>query len=171
MKKEFIKCMMGICVIGMMSLGMYGCRAGSSSKEPVATEAEAPGESEKSDVPEESEMPDVPEESEKEISLIGEIKEIESGQFRIAEALTGDEGDILAVPAAGVEVEEDDLKTIIYNEDTVFTFQTIWDGGAGHEEREGTADDLKEGLLVDMKGYYEDDVFHATEILISKVLL
>lgn len=162
MKKEFIKCMMGICVIGMMSLGMYGCRAGSSSKEPVATEAEAPGESEKSDVPEESE---------KEISLIGEIKEIESGRFRIAEALTGDEGDILAVPAAGVEVEEDDLKTIIYNEDTVFTFQTIWDGGAGHEEREGTADDLKEGLLVDMKGYYEDDVFHATEILISKVLL
>lgn len=183
MKKEFVKCMMGICVIGMMSLGVYGCGAGSRSEEPVPAESEALEESEKADISEESGEPESSEKNEKseepgekqeELSLIGEIKQIGDGQFRIVEAITGeseDGGDILAVPAVGGEVEEDDPKTIIYNKDTVFTFRTIRDGGASYEDRKGSADDLAEELLVDVKGYYEEDVFHAAEILISKVIL
>lgn len=179
MKRKFVKCIMGICVTGMMSLGVYGCGAGESSAEQAQTEAEAPGESEepadsdseKSEKPkgqEENEKSEIPEET----SLIGDIKEIGDGEFRIAEATVGETEngeETMIVAAAGTEVAE--LKTVVYDEDTIFTFRTIRDGGASYEDREGSEADLAEELLADMKGYYEGDVFHAVEILISKVIL
>ena len=181
MKKEFVKCMMGICVIGMMSLGVYGCGAGSRSEAPVPAESEAPKgneklidseESEKPEAQEESEKSEIPGEKPEETSLIGDIKEISDGQFRIAEATVGETengGETMTVIAAGAEAAE--LKTVVYDKDTVFTFRTIRDGGASYEDRKGSEDDLAEELLVEVKGYYEEDVFHAAEILISKVIL
>lgn len=190
MKRKFVKCMMGICVIGMMSLGVYGCGAEGGSEEAVSAEAENPEESEEKNEspktkPQETED-GAEEESEEERSekdsqetsdmqeesLLGDIREIGDGQFRVVEAITGeteDGGKTMIVAAAGAEVT--DLKTVVYDENTVFTFQTIWDGGARHEEREGSADDLAEELTVDMKGFYEKEVFHATKIQIVKVVL
>lgn len=180
MKRKFIRCMMGICVIGMMSAGVYGCGAEGGSEEPVQAEAEAPEEGKEEDVesPEDEEGEDEkspeagPEKDVHEAELMGDIKEIGDGQFRIAEATTGETEDgeeTLVVTAAGAE--DVNLKTVVYDEDTVFTFQTIRDGGASHEEREGSAEDLAKELMADMKGYYEEDVFHATEIQVIKVIL
>lgn len=105
--------------------------------------------------------------------LYGDICEIGDMQFTVTEIYmeTGENGgEIMVGLAAGAE-EESSKITVVYDENTTFVKQKIWDGGANHEEREGTAADLKKGLTAEMNGSYEGDVFHATEILIVEVIL
>lgn len=107
--------------------------------------------------------------------LYGDIWEIGDGQFTVIEIYTDkteDGGDIMVLPADGTGAQEEAPKiTVAYDENTKFIKKKIWDGGANYEEREGTAADLKKGLTAEMKGSYEGDVFHATEILIVEVIL
>lgn len=105
--------------------------------------------------------------------LYGDIVEIGENQFSVTEIYmeTGDNGgEIMTSIASGMEEEASKI-TVTYDEDTKFVKQKIWDGGAGHEEKEGTAADLKKGFTAEMNGSYEGDVFHATEILIVEVIL
>ena len=105
--------------------------------------------------------------------LYGDIVEIGENQFSVTEIYmeTGDDGaEIMTSIASGMEEEASKI-TVTYDEDTKFVKQKIWDGGAGHEEKEGTAADLEKGFTAEMNGSYEGDVFHATEILIVEVIL
>lgn len=103
--------------------------------------------------------------------LYGDIVEIGENQFTVTEIHmeTLDTGEIMVSSAP--ETEESPKITVTYDENTKFVKQKIWDGGAGHEEKEGTAADLEKGFTAEMNGSYEGDVFHATEIRIVEVIL
>lgn len=107
--------------------------------------------------------------------LYGDIWEVGDGQFTVIEIYTDkteDGGEIMAAPADGTDEQEEAPKiTVAYDENTKFIKKKIWDGGAGHEETEGSAADLREGFTAEMNGSYEGDVFHATEIVIVEVIL
>lgn len=71
-----------------------------------------------------------------------------------------------------ISAEEGSPKiTVVYDENTVFEKQKIWNGGANHEEKPATAANLQKGFTADMWGSYEGDVFHATVIRIVEVIL
>lgn len=104
--------------------------------------------------------------------LYGDIWEVGEGQFTVIEIYmdkTEEGGDIMAAPAD--DSDEAVKITVIYDDNTKFIKQKIWDGGANHEEREGSAADLQKGFTAEMNGSYEGDVFHAAEILIVEVIL
>ncbi|MBD5550532.1 MAG: hypothetical protein HDQ96_05055 [Lachnospiraceae bacterium] len=105
--------------------------------------------------------------------LYGDIYEVGDMQFTVTEVYreTFDDGaEIMAASAEGAEDGASKI-TVVYDESTKFIKQKIWDAGANHEEREGTAADLKKGFTAEMNGNYEGDVFHAAEILIVEVIL
>ncbi len=106
-----------------------------------------------------------------EAELYGDILELGDGQFTISEITVEEHGEeeVMVMGAPG----NDSIHkiTVTYDEDTVFIKQKIWDGGESHEEREGTSADLKEDFTVEMKGNYEGDIFHATEIKVVEVIL
>ena len=107
-------------------------------------------------------------------SLTGDIREVGDKTFTIVKAFldeTEDGGMIMATPADDDFTEETDMVTVSYNENTVFEKQTIWDGGARHEEAEGSARDLERGRSAEISGYYEGQIFHAEKIRVIEVVL
>ncbi len=105
--------------------------------------------------------------------LLGDIYEVGEGQFMVTEIYTetdDDGGGIMVMEAPGAETESVKI-TVVYDDNTVFEKQKIWDGGANHEEKEGSAADLQKGFTTEMWGSYEGDVFHATAIKIVEVIL
>ncbi len=107
-------------------------------------------------------------------SLTGDIKEVGEGTFTIVKAQEEEEedgGTILAVPVGEDVTEDTDVITVAYDDHTSFEKQTIWDGGARHEETEGSALDLEKGRMAVMSGYYEGQVFHAVSVQIVEVVL
>ncbi len=105
--------------------------------------------------------------------LLGDIYEVGEGQFTVTEIYTetlDDGSGIMVMGAPGTETESVKI-TVVYDDNTVFEKQKIWDGGANHEEKEGSAADLQKGFTTKMWGSYEGDVFHATAIRIVEVIL
>lgn len=108
-----------------------------------------------------------------EVDLYGDIYEVGEKQFTVTEIYTDtleDGSGIMVMGAPGTEAESPKI-TVAYDDNTVFEKQKIWDGGASHEEKEGSAADLQKGFTVEMWGSYEGDVFHATAIRIVEVIL
>jgi len=105
--------------------------------------------------------------------LYGDIYEVGDMQFTVTEIYMEtmeSGGEIMASAASETEGEAPKI-TVVYDENTTFEKQKIWDGGAGHEEKEGSASDLQKGFTAEMWGSYEGDVFHATAIKIVEVIL
>lgn len=105
--------------------------------------------------------------------LYGDIYEVGEKQFTVTKIYTDtleDGSGIMVMGAPGTEAESPKI-TVAYDDNTVFEKQKIWDGGASHEEKEGSAADLQKGFTVEMWGSYEGDVFHATAIKIVEVIL
>lgn len=105
--------------------------------------------------------------------LYGDIQEVGEGKFTVTKIYvekSENGGEVMTSAAPGAE-EESPTITVAYDENTKFIKQKIWDGGARHEEREGSAADLQKGLTAEMNGSYEGDVFYAAEILIVEVIL
>lgn len=105
--------------------------------------------------------------------LCGDIYEIGDKQFTVTEIFTDTVeggGEVMVMGAPGTEAESPKI-TVVYDENTVFEKQKIWDGGASHEEREGSAADLQKGFTAEMWGSYEGDVFHATAIKVVEVVI
>lgn len=107
-----------------------------------------------------------------EADLRGDICEVGDKQFTVTEIFSEtleEGGEIMVAEAPGTEGAS--KITVIYDENTFFEKQKIWDGGAGHEEKEGSAADLQKGFTATMWGSYEGNVFHATAIRIVEVIL
>lgn len=105
--------------------------------------------------------------------LYGDIYEVGEKQFTVTEVFTDtleDGGEVMVAKAPGAE-EESPKITVVYDENTAFEKKKIWDGGASHEEKEGSAADLQKGFMAEMWGSYEGDVFHAMAIRIVEVIL
>ena len=155
MKKDWKKQMKIAVLTVLLSLSLAGC--GKEKKpEPEAKVPEAAASAGEAE------------------SLTGDIREVGDGTFTVVKALekeAEDGGEILAVPAGEDLSEEEDVITVSYDENTVFEKQTIWDGGAKHEETEGAPQDLEKGRMAVMSGYYEGQVFHASKVCVVEVVL
>lgn len=179
------------CVIAATMLSLTACTKSEGKKEDVTTPAVEVENLPIPEKPEEEEMSKNEEAEEKNSAskeggdapfryiardnydLYGDIYEVGEMEFTVTEVYhekSEDGGVVIASAAEGAEDTVAKIK-VVYDENTKLIKQVIRNGGASHEEREGTAEDLKKGFTVQMMGSYEGDVFHATEILIVEVVL
>ncbi len=104
--------------------------------------------------------------------LSGDICEIGDMQFTVSEiTITEDEEGVETMVSAAPGNDSAKLITVVYDENTVFTKRTIWDMGARYEDKEAASADLEENLTAEMKGSYEGEKFHASEVRIVEVVL
>lgn len=104
-------------------------------------------------------------------NLEGDIKELKDGQLTVVEAITeksDNGGDIIVVPGSEDDSEFNKI-AVTYDENTLFTIQTIYDGGARSEMSEATAADLASGQFIRVWGSPSGSGLKATQICIVKV--
>lgn len=106
--------------------------------------------------------------------LEGDIKEMQAGRLTVieAESYKSDDGagDVMATPAPGAEDSDFNKVVVTYDEKTLFAVKTIYDGGAGSEMEEATADALEKGRTVEVWGEASGDGIQASQICIIKVM-
>lgn len=106
--------------------------------------------------------------------LEGDIKEMQDGRLTVieAESYKSDDGagDVMATPAPGAEDSDFNKVVVTYDEKTLFAVKTIYDGGAGSEMEEATADALERGRTVEVWGEASGDGIQASQICIIKVM-
>lgn len=105
-------------------------------------------------------------------NLEGDIKELKDGQLTVVEAITeksDNGGDIIVVPGSEDDSEFNKI-AVTYDENTLFTIQTIYDGGARSEMSEATAADLASGQFIRVWGSPSGSGLKATQICIVKVV-
>lgn len=104
--------------------------------------------------------------------LYGDITELKGdGTFVVNKIYNEELDDGSEIMVIGNGEKNKELITVQYDDKTVFIYQTIWNGGADHEEKESSADELAKGLTAEMKGYYEGEEFHAVQIQLVEVIL
>ncbi len=104
-------------------------------------------------------------------NLEGDIKELKDGQLTVVEAITeksDNGGDIIVVPGSEDDSEFNKI-AVTYDENTLFTIQTIYDGGARSEMSAATAADLASGQFIRVWGSPSGSGLKATQICIVKV--
>ena len=102
----------------------------------------------------------------------GTVWKIDGDSFYIAENFTEvlDDGSIVGGgPSPDAEIPDSELILVAYEENTHFYTRTIYNGGDSYEDTEATFQNIVKGLCVELKGSFENDVFHATEIRIVMV--
>lgn len=103
----------------------------------------------------------------------GDVRKIEENAFYIAEEQTIilEDGTLASSsPSSNVEIPESDLIPVSFDETTRFYLRTIHDNGASHEDTEASFQELELLMSVEMKGAFENDIFHATEIRLLKIV-
>lgn len=175
--------MMLIGILSVLSTAVYGCsgnaeETGQQEREEEPEEAEPQKEAGKeasdSKIQEEAagDLEHAAEPSALE-ELSGDVYEIGTMQFVVNEiTVIKGEGDteIMVVGAPGNEADMN-LITVAYDEDTRFYKRTIRNGGADYEDSDASPEDLAERMTAEMKGNYEGDVFHASEVQLVEVIM
>lgn len=176
MKNRMKKMMMTAGILCMMSLAVYGC--GKSEAAANISEEEKTEEPEKADLSKEASGQSEEKEEIKttswdscQMELSGDIQEIGDMQFTVSEIITSEGEDGVQIAISVTDESKMNLITVVYNEDTYFYKRTIRNGGADFEDSDASPDDLKKGGTAEMKGTYEGEVFHASEIQIVEVIL
>lgn len=103
----------------------------------------------------------------------GTVWKMDTNSFYIApgDAEILENGGILAIGASpDAEIPDSDLVQVVFDENTHFYTRTIYDGGARYDDSDATFKDIEKDQSVSLKGSFENDIFHATEIRISKVV-
>lgn len=104
--------------------------------------------------------------------LVGEVWKIKEDSFYIAEEYIEilDDGSILSQsPSTETDIPDSELVLVVFDENTHFYMRTIYDGGESYKDTEASFQDIVKHLSVEMKGQFENNVFHADEIRIVKV--
>lgn len=103
----------------------------------------------------------------------GDIRRIGENTFYITETqqmIFEDGSTSSSSPASNVEIPESELIPVVFDASTRFYLRTIRDNGASHEDTEASFQHLELLMSVEMKGAFENDVFHATQIRLVKVV-
>lgn len=103
----------------------------------------------------------------------GDIWKIDTDTFYVAETYIEllDDGSIATgSPASDANVPDSDLIQVVFDETTHFYLRTVSASGGTHEDTEATFQTLELHMPAEMKGSFENDVFHATEIRLIKVI-
>lgn len=182
MKNRLQRWMILMAAVCIMGYGACGCGRSEEPSEPAAEQAEEPeddageGEAEPQepeadpDTEDPSSASDAPQEQRTDQGdLTGDILELGRMQFTVTENVTEeteDGGMVIASPAPGTDSSDFKKVTVTYDEDTVFSMRTVYDGGARYEDADGSAEDLTEEMLVVVWGTYEEDgtSIHAAQI-------
>lgn len=101
----------------------------------------------------------------------GTVWKFDNDSFYIAEVTIEllDDSLLTGGPSPDAEIPDSELIPVLYDENTHFYIRTIYNGGESYEDTEGTSQDIKQYDDVALKGSFENDVFHATEIRIARV--
>lgn len=102
----------------------------------------------------------------------GSVWKIEEDSFSIVEEYIEilDDGSILgASPSTDADIPDEELVPVFFDSNTHFYLRTIYDGGDRYEDTEATFQDLELQMTVELKGNFDNNGFHATEIRLSKV--
>lgn len=104
--------------------------------------------------------------------FLGKVCKLDEDSFWIVEVqakVLEDGSTVTSSPASNVEIPDSDLIQVVFDENTRFYIRTIYNGGESHEDSEAAFSDLGEGVSVDLKGSFQNDVFHATEVQVNKI--
>ncbi len=102
----------------------------------------------------------------------GTVWKLGEDSFYIAEEqvmLDEDGGIISSSPSGNADIPDSDLVEVVFDENTYFYLRTIHGNGESYEDTDAGFSDLAKGVSVEMKGSFEQDIFHADEIRIVKV--
>lgn len=104
--------------------------------------------------------------------LSGNVYSVSQESFVVCRMETWSDGDAdFAVGVASGYEQEEDLTTVYVSENCSYQYKTVKNGGINPEdisEREGNFADLQEGILVVMRGSWQDDnSFRADSIVMS----
>lgn len=81
-----------------------------------------------------------------------------------------DDGSILSAgPSSQSTLDDSELFQVVYDDNTHFCIRNIYDNGKRYEDSEAGPEDLEVYSSCDLKGYFENDIFYASEIRIQKV--
>lgn len=103
----------------------------------------------------------------------GTVWKMDTNSFYIAPGAAEilENGEILAIGAStDAEIPDSDLVQVVFDENTHFYIRTIYDGGARYDDTDAAFKDIEKDQSVSLKGSFENDIFHAAEIRISKVV-
>lgn len=104
--------------------------------------------------------------------LEGDVLSVNQDSFVVSQIETWTEGDASYAASAAPGYEEEEKRiTVHVAGNCVYQYQTVKNGGINPEDvstREGSFSDLQEGILVDMKGSWQDDgSFLADSVVMS----
>lgn len=176
------------CLLCVLSLTAAGC--GAAAEEPAGSDAASSADTEGQEPAASSETgteaPGEPQDSQEgrwhvldpevaaavDADFTGMVWKLGEDAFYIVEEkvmLDEDGGISGGVPSPNAEIPDSDLIEVVFDEDTYFYLRTVHGSGESHEDTDAGFSDLEKGVSVEMKGYFEKDVFHAEEIRIVKV--
>lgn len=100
------------------------------------------------------------------------VWELKESSFYAAEVHTEilEDGSLLTgSPSSESTLDDSELFQVVYDDNTHFYVRNIYDNGDRFEDTEAGPKDLEIYSDCALKGYFEDDIFYASEIRISKV--
>lgn len=173
------------CLLCVFSLTAAGC--GAAAEEPAGSDAASSADTEGQEPAASSETgTEAPQDSQEgrwhvldpevaaaiDADFSGTVWKMGEDAFYIAEekVMLEEDGSIISSsPSSNAEIPDSDLIEVVFDEDTYFYLRTVHRSGESHEDTDAGFSDLEKGVSVEMKGYFEKDVFHAEEIRIVKV--
>lgn len=102
----------------------------------------------------------------------GMVWKIEENTFYIVPDETEilDGGTLLTgAPSPDADIPDSELAQVVFDESTRFYTRTIYDGGERYEDSDAAFQDITKEQSVSLKGRFENDIFHATEVRIWKM--
>lgn len=96
--------------------------------------------------------------------LGGKVQKPQADGMTLAQTTLTDENGMVTL----LDVEEAEKIPIRFTEDTKVEHWTIQDGGAGIDMRDAAVSDLKEGMGVELEGYYDGGTFVATRVIMEE---
>lgn len=102
----------------------------------------------------------------------GVVYKIESDSFFITPTETTLEEDGALISTSlnpSVEIPDEELVQVTFDDDTVFILRDIYDGGERHEDSDASFQNIEKEVSVALKGTFQNDVFCADQIRITKV--
>ncbi len=112
--------------------------------------------------------------SENSEELEGMVQSIGEGSVVISRIFSekSEEDGLYYVSGVAEGSDEEELVTVFVTEDTKFQVRTIKNGGEDVTEREGTFEDMKKDMIVNVTGYMDNagEEIRASEIVIMEVI-
>ncbi len=102
----------------------------------------------------------------------GNVYKIEADSFFIVptETWLEENGAIISTSLSpGVEIPDEDLVQVTFDDNTAFILRDIYDGGERHEDSDASFQNIEKEVSVALKGTFQNDVFCADQIRIIKV--